>query len=161
MSRFLLILLIFSPTLVARKDPCSKIQPTLEAYMRETYGDPSRTVWPSIPKDGPVCEKLRKDRNVYKCWIGKARYKKKILSLALRSTRPGLRSARKARPDQVGGPAAKARSIAGLSRLLFEQETQQRKAQADLALAKSLRDEVELELEKLDCRFTKPKPWER
>ena len=159
LSRFLLLLIV-SSTFAVGRDPC-KLEPTLDAYMREAYGDPSRKVWPPIPKDGPVCEKLRKDRNVYKCWIGKARHKNKILRLALRSTRPGLESARKVRPNQVGGPAAKARSISGLSRLLFEQETQQRKAQADLALAKSLRDKVELELEKLDCRFTKPKPWER
>ena len=45
-----------------------------------------------------------------------------------------------------------------MSRLLLEQETQQRKAQADLALATSLRDKAELQLEKLKCRFTKPKP---
>ena len=72
-----------------------------------------------------------------------------------------LSSLPKARSNQVGGSAAKARSIEGMSRLLLEQETQQRKAQADLALATSLRDKAELQLEKLKCRFTKPKPWER
>ena len=156
----LLLLLIVSSTFAVGRDPC-KLEPTLDAYMREAYGDPSRKVWPPIPKDGPVCEKLRKDRYVYNCWIGKARHKEKILRRELRHNRHGLESARKARPNQVGGSAAKARSIEGMSRLLLEQETQQRKAQADLVLATSLRDKAELQLEKLKCRFTKPKPWER
>ena len=154
------ILSLTSEISLAQNDRC-KLLPTLEAYMTRDYGDPSRTAWPPIPKDGPVCEKLRKDRYVYQCWIGRARHKEKNMRRHIRHSRHSLEGARNARADQVGGAAAKARSIEGMSRLVAEQEAKQRKAQADLALATPLRDKAELQLEKLKCRFTKPKPWER
>ena len=115
------ILSLTSEISLAQNDRC-KVLPTLEAYMTRDYGDPSRMVWPPIPEDGPVCEKLRKDRYAYRCQRGRADNKAASVRTSLRSVRPALRSAQRARPDQVGGPAAKARSVAGLSRLLAERE---------------------------------------
>ena len=65
-------------------------------------------------------------------------------------------------PEEFGRRLEHSGSLdTGPKTITVEQETQQRKAQADLALATSLRDKAELQLEKLKCRFTKPKPWER
>ena len=61
---------------------------------------------------------------------------------SLRSVRPALRSAQRARPDQVGGPAAKARSVAGLSRLLAEREAEILNAQAVSTRANVLVEKV-------------------
>ena len=140
-------------------DRC-KVLPTLEAYMLRDHGDPSRTVWPPIPKDGPECEKLRRDRNAYLCQLPRAEDRASSLHRSLLRLRPSLKSAQKANPAHIGGPAAKARSVAGLSKLLLEREREQLAVQAELAQSTLLLQEVERKLESLDCRFAKRKPWE-
>ena len=161
MFRFLLALLFFSPISLAQKNRCPEIQPTLEAYMFKAHGDPAKgRVWPGIPKDGRVCEKLRRDRGVYLCLVNYYEDREDVLKRGVSRARHSLGSSQRANPAHVGGPAAKARSVAGAAKLLFEREIQYRDAQIALVRSKALRETVERELELLDCRFTKRKPWE-
>ena len=150
----LLILAIPTEDALAQVDRCA-VLPTLDDYMTRDYGDPARMVWPPIPSDGAVCEKLRRDRAAYMCQSLRAENKESSLERSLRSVRPSLRSARNARPAQVGGAAAKARSVAGLSRLLLEREAEIREAQASQVLAAGFIEEAEKDLAFLECRFTK------
>ena len=108
-----LVIIALAPNALAQGRGC-ELKPTLEAYMTERHGDPSRTIWPMY-KGTPECQKLNFDNSALACQLGKAQDEMLSNLKMARTMKDGLERARKQNHRRLGsdttGPPAKARQI--------------------------------------------------
>ena len=130
------------------------VLPTLEAYKTRAYGNPSLswTVWPAPSKDGPTCEKLRFDRNAYLCQIDVWGKSAEAHRRALKDNQHSLTTYSKVNPGQVGGPAAKSKTLRGLANNIRRIGFKYKEASTKLLFAESMNAEIEERLDELDCK---------
>ena len=118
--RTFVVLLLLAPTIPHAANACGKLQPTLRAYYIQEHGEGYLKGIVSVPtpEEGATCEKIRYDLRYWHCQWKSAKLSRSQEASLKRQTETNalgiplyVQRARSRKASQVGGEAAKQRSI--------------------------------------------------
>ena len=114
------VMLLLVPAFPHAANACGKLQPTLRAYYIQEYGEDYQKGIVSVPspEEGATCEKIRYDLRYWHCQWGSVKLSRSRVALLKNQTQTTtlgvplyVQQARSRKASQVGGEAAKRRSI--------------------------------------------------